>query len=71
MHLTSAISVLENADSGGLHNSIVDIFYVALVDDPMPLPHALPQLEPNIFLKVHVSVASQVHIPQAIVSIIL
>ena len=66
VHLTDAISVLENDDSEGFHNVVVNIFDVTLIDYMMPLPHTLPQLKPNIFLKFNASVASQVHIPQAV-----
>ena len=56
------LSILENSYSERFHNFIVNIFDVALVHAPMPLPNNLPQIEPNIFLKVDTSVASQLHI---------
>ena len=71
MYLVDAFSVLENSDSEGFHNIIVNIFDLALLDSKMPLPRAIPQLEPNIFLKFDVSVALQVHIPQSVVSVSL
>ena len=63
MHPTVTLVLLENDDPEWVNNVIVDIFDVALVDSTMPLPHALPQLKRNIFLKVDASVASKLHIP--------
>ena len=52
MNLTDVLSVLESYDSEGFHNIIVNIFDVILEDATMFLPHNLPQIEPNIFLRV-------------------
>ena len=48
-----ALGVLENSDSKGFHNIIVNIFDMILEDAPMFLPRDLPQLEPNIFFKLY------------------
>ena len=63
MHITDALRVLENAKSEWFHNAILNVFDVVLEDALMTFPHALPQREPNIFIKVDTSVAPQVHIP--------
>ena len=57
------LGVLENSDSEGFHNIVVNIFDVILEDAPIYPPHALLELEPNIFLKVKAYVHTQVHIP--------
>ena len=66
MHPTDALGVLYNDDSGLFQNFNVNIFDVVLEDDLMPFPHALPKLEPNLFLEVDASVASQLHIPLSV-----
>ena len=71
MNLTDVLGILEDSDSKGLHNIIVDIFYVVLEDAPMFLPHALPQLEPNILIKVDALIHSQIIIPVCVRSILL
>ena len=58
MYIMDALSVLDNAESEGFQNFILNIFDMALLDSTMPLPHALPQLKPNIFIKVYAYVAS-------------
>ena len=58
MHLTDALSVVENADSEWFHNVILNIFDVYLVDAPMPLLYDLIQLKSHLFPKVDTSVAS-------------
>ena len=69
MHITDTLSTPEIADSEGFHNVIVNIFDVALVDDPVPLLHAIHQLKLNIFLRFDAYVASQLHTPLAVVII--
>ena len=71
MHIEDVLSVLENSDFEGFHNVIVNIFDVVLVDAMMPLLHSLPQLKLNLIPKVYASIVSQLHNPQAIVSISL
>ena len=51
MHITDALGILENYDSEGFHNIIVNIHYMVLEDAPTFLPHALPQLKQNLFIK--------------------
>ena len=63
MHITDALGILENYDSEGFHNIIVNIFDMVLEYAPMFLPHALPQLKPNLFLKVNAPVHYQLIIP--------
>ena len=45
-----ALVVLEDVDSEGFHNIIVNIIDMVLEEYPMFLPHALSQLEPNIYI---------------------
>ena len=47
-----ALGVLEDYDSEGFHNVIVNIVDMVLEGAMMFLPHDLTQLKPNIFLKV-------------------
>ena len=51
MHLIDALGVLENSNSEEFHNIIVNIFDLILEYTSVFLPHALTQLEPNLFLK--------------------
>ena len=60
--LAGVLGILEDSDSEGFQNVTVNIFDMVLEGAPMFLPHALPQLEPNIFLKVDSHVRTQVHI---------
>ena len=57
------LGLLEKSKSKGLHNIIVNIYDKVLEDALMFLPHALPQLEPNIFIKVYAPFHSRVSIP--------
>ena len=57
------LGTLEDSDSEGFHNVIVNIFYMVLEDAPMYLPHALTQLEPNLFNIVEATVLTQVKKP--------
>ena len=63
MYLKDAIIVMDNSDSDWFHNIIMNIFDVVLEDALMLFLYALPQLEPNLFIKVDASVASQLHTP--------
>ena len=45
MHLTEALSVMDNEYPEGLHNIIVIIFDMVLKDVPVITPHTLSQLE--------------------------
>ena len=67
MHLTDALSVLENYDLEKLQNIIVDIFDVVLESDTMLTPHDINQWEPNIFIKVDVLIGSQVYTSRSVV----
>ena len=69
MHITEVLGILEDADSEGFQNFIVSIFDMVLEDALMFLPHALPQLEPNIFLKFDAPVRAQVSTPVCVSSI--
>ena len=62
MHLTDAINVLYISDPERFHYFIVNIFDVVLVGAPVIPPHALPQLKPNIFLKVTAPIWPQINI---------
>ena len=66
MHLTDALSILENSDSEGFHHIIMNIFDMILEYTPMFLPHALPQLEPNLLLKFDALIHSQISIPVSV-----
>ena len=53
MHLTDVPSVLENACPKGLHNIIVDIFYVVLKYRMMMLPpHYFSRIKSQLLLEV-------------------
>ena len=60
MHIYNVLGVVENFDSEGLHNIIVDILYVVLVDTPVLSPPAFTQLEPWLPLKVDTIIPSKV-----------
>ena len=64
MHLVNALIVVDNADPEWYHKFIVNIFDMVLEGAPMLPPHALFQLEPNIFLEVATLIPSQMHISQ-------
>ena len=71
MHLTYELCTLGNTDSEWFHIVIVNISDVVLEDTLMIFAHSRPQLEPNIFIKVDVSIVPQVHTPQAFVIVSL
>ena len=52
MHISNALSIAENFNTEGIHNIIVNLLQVVLVDTPVLSPHAFTQLEPYIPLKV-------------------
>ena len=52
MNLTDMLVILEYAGSEGFHNVIVNILYMVLKYSLMLLPHALPQIKPNLFIRV-------------------
>ena len=52
MHLMDELSLLENDDSEGIHNIIVDILDMIMDIWPVFPPHALCQLEPQLLQKV-------------------
>ena len=58
MHLYNALGVAKNSDTEWLQNIITDIFQVVLVDTLMLPLHALPQLEPKLFIKVDAFIKS-------------
>ena len=63
MHLTDALGTLDNYNSEGFHNVIVNIFDMVLEDSPMLFPHAITKLKTNLSLKSEASVPYQVHTP--------
>ena len=69
MHLTDVLCVLDNYDPERFHNVIANIFDVVLVGAMMLPPHALPQLEQNMFIKFVAPNRSQIHITRCILSI--
>ena len=48
-----ALGVQENSDSERFHNIIVNLFDVILEYTPMFIPHAIPHIKPNTFLKLY------------------
>ena len=52
------LGILDNYDSEGIHNIIVNIFDVIMEDTLVFLLHALTQIESNIFLKVDAPVCA-------------
>ena len=63
MHIPNALSVAEDSETEGFHNIIVNILQVVLVDDLVLPPHAFPQLELKLPLKVYAFINSQVIVP--------
>ena len=63
MNLMDALGIIEDAESKGFHNVIVNIFDMVLEDAPMFLSQYLTQLEPNLFLEFKAPIFNQVHIP--------
>ena len=59
MDLTDTFGVLENYESEGFHNIIVNILDVILEAALMFLPNDLPLFEPNIFLKVNAPICER------------
>ena len=59
MHLTNALGVVENFDAEGIHNIIVNVLQVVLVDATVLSLYAYPQLEPYILLKVDAIIHSK------------
>ena len=57
------LGVLEDDDSEGFQNFIVNIFDMVLEYAPMFLPHAITQLEPNIFIEIKVPIHNHIHPP--------
>ena len=58
MHLSNAISVADNYYTEGIHNIIVNVLQMILVDAILLSPHAFPQLKPNIPLEVNALINS-------------
>ena len=52
VHFTDVLSVLEYSNPLMFHNFIANIFYMVLEGAPVLPPHALLQIEPQLFLKV-------------------
>ena len=63
MHLHNTLKVADNSDTEWFQNIIANVFQVVLVEASVLPPHALPQLEPNILLKVGTFIKSHVGIP--------
>ena len=63
MHLNNALGLADNSEKEFLHNIIMNVFQVVLVDALMISPHALPQLEPNLLLEVDAFIKSQLGTP--------
>ena len=73
MHLLDALSVVDNSNSEGFHNIIVNLFTVVLEYTPRFLLHALSQLEPSMLLKidvlVHVQISTNVIVKPVLLSL--
>ena len=63
MHLFNALGVAENPDAEGFHNIILNVLQVVLVDAPVLLPHAFPQIEPNLPLKLDTLIKYHICMP--------
>ena len=60
MHIFNALGIAGNFYAEGLHNIIVDVLQIVLVDSPVLSPHSFPQLKPYLPLKVVALIHSQV-----------
>ena len=60
MHLSNALAIAENFDAEWLHNIILDVIQMILVDAPVLSSHAFPQLEPNLPLEAYAIIPYQV-----------
>ena len=58
-----ALSILEDAKYKGFQNVIVNILDMVLEDTLTFFPHALPQVEPNLFIKSNEPLHARVSIP--------
>ena len=62
---------MDNSYPEGLQNTIVDIFDMVLKDGPVLPPHALSQLEPQLFLKIGAKLCSTNGVPVCAVPVYL
>ena len=71
MHILYALNVMENFDSEGFCNIIMNIFDVILEYTPVILPHALYQIELKLLIKFDALIHAQLRIPVSVNAIYL
>ena len=63
MHISNALGVAENPDVEGIHNIIVNVLQVVLVDDLVISPYEFCQFEPKFPLEIDTLINYQVCMP--------